>query len=53
MKPNQPVKVLDRNGNLIAEGRITKVLAFRGLERVPIEDDTSKPPKIDVESAGG
>ena len=38
VKPNQPVKVLDRNGKLIEEGRVTKVLAFRGLERVPIEE---------------
>src|SRR5208282_5892602 len=38
VKPNQPVKVLDRNGNLIEEGRVTKVLAFRGLERTPIEE---------------
>src|SRR6204780_5207168 len=38
VKPNQPVKVLDRNGELIEEGRVTKVLAFRGLERVPIEE---------------
>src|SRR6202040_2806709 len=37
-KPNQPIKVLDRNGNLIEEGRATKVLAFRGLERTPIEE---------------
>ena len=33
VKPNQTVKVLDRNGKLIEEGRVTKVLAFRGLER--------------------
>jgi GTP-binding protein len=38
VKANQPVKVLDRNGGLIEEGRVTKVLAFRGLERVPIEE---------------
>jgi GTP-binding protein len=37
-KPNQPIKVLDRNGNLIEEGRATKVLAFRGLERTPVEE---------------
>ena len=37
-KPNQAVKVLDRKGNLIEEGRITKVLAFRGLERQPIDE---------------
>jgi GTP-binding protein len=41
VKPNQPVKVLDRNGNLIEEGRVTKVLAFRGLERVPIDEGTA------------
>src|SRR5271166_3935 len=38
VKPNQLVKVLDRNGELVEEGRVTKVLAFRGLERVPIEE---------------
>jgi len=37
-RPNQAVKVLDRSGNLIESGRITKVLAFRGLERQPIEE---------------
>ncbi len=38
VKPNQQVKVIDRNGELIEEGRVTKVLAFRGLERAPIEE---------------
>jgi GTP-binding protein len=38
IKPNQPVKVLDRNGKLIEQGRVTKVLAFRGLEHQPIEE---------------
>jgi len=38
VKPNQNVKVLDRRGRLIEEGRVTKVLAFRGLERQPIEE---------------
>ena len=33
VKPNQAVKVIDRKGKLIETGRITKVLAFRGLER--------------------
>ncbi|HXG79061.1 MAG TPA: translational GTPase TypA [Methyloceanibacter sp.] len=37
VRPNQAVKVLDRDGKLIEEGRVTKVLAFRGLERAPIE----------------
>jgi GTP-binding protein len=38
VKPNQSVKVLDREGKLIEEGRVTKVLAFRGLERQPIDE---------------
>jgi GTP-binding protein len=38
VKPNQPVKVLDHDGKLIESGRITKVLAFRGIERVPVEE---------------
>ena len=38
VKPNQAVKALDRDGKLIENGRITKVLAFRGLERQPVEE---------------
>jgi GTP-binding protein len=38
VKPNQSVKVLDRTGKLVEEGRITKVLAFRGLERTAVEE---------------
>ena len=38
VKPNQMAKVLDHDGKLIEEGRISKVLAFRGLERVPVEE---------------
>src|SRR6187431_3403818 len=38
VKPNQAVKVLDHDGTLIETGRITKVLAFRGLERVPLDE---------------
>ena len=37
VKPNQSFKAIDRNGNLVEQGRISKVLAFRGLERSPIE----------------
>src|SRR5438128_2099148 len=33
IKPNQSVKVLDRNGKLIEHGRVTKGLAFRRPER--------------------
>ena len=38
VKPNQNVKVLSHEGKLIESGRITKVLAFRGLERVPVDE---------------
>ena len=38
VKPNQSVKVLDHDGKLIETGRITKVLAFRGIERVPVDE---------------
>ena len=33
VKPNQAVKVLSRDGKVVETGRITKILAFRGLER--------------------
>lgn len=38
VKPNQNVKALSRDGKVLETGRITKVLAFRGLERQPIEE---------------
>jgi GTP-binding protein len=38
VKPNQNVKVLDRTGRLIEVGRLTKVLAFRGLDRTGVEE---------------
>ena len=39
IKPNQSVQGrLDREGKLIEDGRVTKVLAFRGLERQPVEE---------------
>src|SRR5678815_3854376 len=34
---NMPIKALDVNGNVVEDGRATKVFAFRGLERVPVE----------------
>jgi GTP-binding protein len=37
-RANQTVKVLDRQGKLVEQGRISKILAFRGIERVPIEE---------------
>ncbi len=38
VRPNQTVKVIDRDGKLIETGRVTKVLAFRGLERTGVEE---------------
>ncbi len=38
VKPNQNVKALSRDGKVLEQGRITKVLAFRGLERTAVEE---------------
>ena len=38
VKPNQAVKVLHHDGAVLENGRISKILAFRGLERQPIDD---------------
>lgn len=38
VKVNQPFKALTREGKLIEQGRITKILTFRGLERVPVDE---------------
>ncbi|MFC3704111.1 translational GTPase TypA [Devosia honganensis] len=37
VKANDPVHTLNREGKEVEKGRISKVLAFRGLERSPIE----------------
>lgn len=37
IKLNMPIKVLDLNNNLVENGRISKILSFRGLERIPVE----------------
>src|SRR5687767_630465 len=34
---NSPIKALDVHGNLVEEGRATKLFAFRGLERVAVD----------------
>jgi GTP-binding protein len=39
--PNQSVKVLDHDGKLVEQGRVSKVLAFRGLERVALDEATA------------
>ena len=38
VKPNQPVKVLSRDGKIVEQGRVSKILAFRGIERQPVEE---------------
>jgi GTP-binding protein len=37
VKPNQTIKALRRDGSLIETARVTKVLAFRGLERTAVD----------------
>ncbi|SHJ02644.1 translational GTPase TypA [Aureimonas altamirensis] len=37
IRPNQAVKVLDREGKQLESGRISKILAFRGLDRQPVD----------------
>ncbi|HEV2865762.1 MAG TPA: EF-Tu/IF-2/RF-3 family GTPase, partial [Allosphingosinicella sp.] len=34
---NMPIKAIDVDGQAVEEGRATKVFAFRGLDRVPVE----------------
>jgi GTP-binding protein len=41
IKPNQTVKVIDRNGIFVEQGRVSKVLSFRGLERQAIEEGSA------------
>ncbi|WP_421725928.1 translational GTPase TypA [Bauldia sp.] len=38
VRANMAIKALDRDGKLVEQGRVSKVLAFRGLERQPIEE---------------
>ena len=38
LKPNQQVKVLNAEGKLIEQGRVSKILAFRGIERIPLDE---------------
>src|SRR5690606_41058329 len=35
--PGMAIKALSRDGKTIEQGRITKVLAFRGLKRQPLD----------------
>ena len=38
VKPNQSIKVLHHDGSVLEQGRVSKILAFRGIERQPIEE---------------
>ena len=38
VKVNSPIHALDSDGKIIETGRASKLLAFRGLERVPVEE---------------
>ena len=35
---NMPIKAIDVDGNVVEDGRATKIFAFRGLERVPVDE---------------
>ena len=37
-KINMPVKVLREDGSVVETGRLTKLMSFRGLERVPVDE---------------
>ena len=38
IRVNDPIRAMDVNGNTVEEGRATKLFAFRGLERVPVDE---------------
>ncbi len=37
-RTNMPVKVMSRDGETVEQGRISKILAFRGIDHAPIEE---------------
>jgi GTP-binding protein len=38
VKTNMPVKAMDMEGKPVESSRVTKILAFRGIERVPLDE---------------
>jgi GTP-binding protein len=38
IKVNSPIHALDRDGKVVETGRASKLMAFRGLERVPVDE---------------
>lgn len=37
-KVGMPIKAIDLNGNVLEQGRLTKLLSFEGIKRVPVEE---------------
>ncbi|WP_338466724.1 translational GTPase TypA [Novosphingobium sp. ZN18A2] len=38
IRVNDPIRALDMDGNVVETGRASKLLSFRGLERVPVDE---------------
>lgn len=38
VKTNMPIHALDPDGNVVETGRASKIMAFRGLERIPVDE---------------
>jgi GTP-binding protein len=38
VKANQPIHALDMDGKVIETGRASKIMAYRGLDRVPVDE---------------
>ncbi|GAA0285338.1 translational GTPase TypA [Alteraurantiacibacter aestuarii] len=38
LKINSPIHSLDNDGNVVETGRASKIMSFRGLERVPVDE---------------
>jgi len=38
VKVNDPIRALDNDGNVVETGRASKLLAFHGLDRIPVEE---------------
>jgi len=38
LRPNMTLKALNREGDVVQQTRVSKILAFRGIERQPIEE---------------
>lgn len=41
LKVNDPIKVLNKDGKIVEQGRASKLLAYRGIERVPVDEVTA------------